>query len=212
MLKDWKAFPPKQEQDKDVIFGKPKLFYSKSCNHLTFLFPPSLFFIHTSVSQSCLPYKIISYAGGSLILMFFFQPSFAPLHLPDVFVSTYLNSVYSSGLAQLLGGCVYPPPLFKLNCEHQQAVIFHTVLSVYNRIMGTNSLRVELFQGTHHCCIHTKYITNITNLILLQSWNFKHGGKLVKHTFDLRYLCPCPLLSYLAMFMYQNWGREKYIV
>lgn len=131
---------------------------------------------------------------------------------PDVFVSTYLNSVCSSGLAQLLGGCLYPPPLFKLNCEHLQAVVFHTVLSVYNQIMGTNALRVELFQGTHHCCIHTKYLTNITNLILLQSWNFKHGGKLVKHMFDLRYLCPCPLLSYLAMFMYQNQEREKYIV
>lgn len=71
-LKDWKAFPPKQEQDKNVIFGKPKLFYSKSCNHSTLLFPPSFFFIHTSVTQSCLPYKSISYAGDSLILMFFF--------------------------------------------------------------------------------------------------------------------------------------------
>ena len=168
MLKDWKAFPPKQEQDKNVIFGKLKLFYFKSCNHSTLLFPPSFFFIHTSVTQSCLPYKSISYAGGSLILMFFFQPSFAPLHLKCLFPLKFCLFFWLRSISWRM---FITLPLFKLNCDHLQAVIFHTVLSVYNPIMGTNSLRVELFQGPHQCCIHTKCLATITNLILSQSWN-----------------------------------------
>lgn len=50
--------------------------------------------------------------------------------------------------------------------------------------MGTNSLRVELFQGPHQCCTY-KVLSNYYKPHTLPIMEFKHGGKTVKHMFHL---------------------------
>lgn len=99
-LKDWKAFPPKQEQDKNVIFGKPKLFYSKSCNHSTLFFHPHSFsFIHL-LHRAVFPTRVLVMLGAVLFLCF---SSAIFCSLKCLFP---LKFCLFSGFAQLLGGCL----------------------------------------------------------------------------------------------------------
>lgn len=165
-LKDWKKFfHQNRNKTRTLYLGNRSYFIlSHAIIQLFFSHPHSFLYLYICYTElsSLQEYQL---CWGSLILMFFFQPSFAPLKclFPLKFCLFFWLRSTSWRMFITL-------PLFKLHCDHLQAVILHTVLSVYNPIMGTNSLRVELFQ-VH---ISAAYIQSAQQL-LQTSYSPNHG-------------------------------------